>query len=353
MSTDTHIHAIGSFDSSDPLPFKVASMAVEGLELPVSTEHDFIGDFNPTIANLGLGAWIQGVVGTEVTTFTYGHFNTFPLVADPSAIGNGRIEWYRKRPAELFATVRARQGDPYLQVNHPRSVWTSGYFETMGLDPATFTAKAADQFSLDFDAIEVANGCWLDQIQQVTADWFSFLNHGQRRWASGGSDSHTAGRGEMGYPKTYVKMPTDDPATAKVEDLRRAMKAGHMSVSCGPFVELSLGSGGSGDLVPVRGGTITLSARVSAPSWMDVRRVFVVVNGGAQKPIALSTPRSGTNLFDGTLTATVPPGKDGWVLIVASGDRPNDVFGQGVTPYAFTNPILLDGNGDGAWTPQP
>ena len=56
MSTDTHVHAQMSPDSPDLYPFKVQAMVVEGLELPVSTEHEAIGDFNPAIAELGLEA---------------------------------------------------------------------------------------------------------------------------------------------------------------------------------------------------------------------------------------------------------------------------------------------------------
>ena len=40
-------------------------------------------------------------------------------------------------------------------------------------------------------------------------DWFALLSHGQKKFATGGSDSHHAGVNEVGYPKTYVRMPTD------------------------------------------------------------------------------------------------------------------------------------------------
>jgi hypothetical protein len=353
ISTDTHIHTRGSFDSPDPLPFKVQTMVVEGLEMPISTDHDFINDFNPAIQSLGLSKWIQGVVGTEITTFTYGHFNAWPLIADPGAFNNGRIDWYKKTPAQLFGSVRALPGDPYLQVNHPRSQWITGYFETMGLDPTTFKV-AADDYSNAFDGIEVANGCWLGQIQQVMTDWFAFLNHGQAKWAAAGTDSHTAGFGEMGYPKTYVRVPNDDPAAATPEDMRRAMKAGHMMVSCGPFIELTSGQASMGDVAEANGDLITLSARVAAPSWMDVQRLKVIVNGKVVKTVALPQAQgTGADRFVGTLTASISAGRDAWAIVVVEGDTPMDVYASGLKPYAFTNPILIDGDGDHMWTQTP
>jgi hypothetical protein len=130
------------------------------------------------------------------------------------------------------------------------------------------------------------------------------------------------------------------------------MKAGQMSVSCGPFVELSLGGVGPGALAPVSGDRISLTARVAAPSWMDTNRLEVVVDGKVVKTIALPPPQAGqADRFSGTVTASVTPGSDGWVLLIAAGDRPHDIYGQGAVPFAFTNPILLDGNGDQRWTP--
>ena len=110
LSTDTHIHSQLSPDSPDLFPYKVQSMVVENLEVPVSTEHEAIGDFNPAIEELGLKAWMKGIIGYEFTTFTYGHFNAFPLVPEPSLPGNGRVSGTKRsraRPSLRSALIPA------------------------------------------------------------------------------------------------------------------------------------------------------------------------------------------------------------------------------------------------------
>ena len=349
MSTDTHIHSSKSPDSPDLNPFKVQAMVVEGLEMPISTEHEWIGDFNPAINELAVGDWMQGVVGSEITTFTYGHFNAWPLVPDPSKPGNGRIDWFYKDPVDTFAAIHANPGQPFLQVNHPRSAAIGGYFSAMGYDAETGTARR-DVFSMDFDGIEVANGCNVSGIEaEEMVDWFSFLNRGHKKWALGSTDSHKARFGQMGYPRTYVKMSTDDPKLGKVSEFRQNMLAGHMMVTCGPFFEMTLGQAGIGDTVAVTGGTVTVSTRVAAPEWMDVDQIEIIVNGDV---VATATIAETTNVerYAGDLTVPVPAGRDGWVIMRVRGDRSHSTWARWWPSWGFTNPIFLDGDGDGAWT---
>ena len=114
MSSDTHLHSQLSSDSSDTFELKVAALAAEHIEIPVSTEHEALGDFGPAIAALGLTQFLKGIVGTEVTTSNIGHFNAFPLEPDLSLPNHGRLEWFGMQPAELFARIRANPGDPIV-----------------------------------------------------------------------------------------------------------------------------------------------------------------------------------------------------------------------------------------------
>lgn len=347
MSTDTHIHAQLSPDSGDFYPFKVATMVTEGLELPVSTEHEAIGDFNPTIKAMGLEAWIHGIVGSEITTFSYGHFNAFPLVQDLTKPGNGRIDWFGKKPGDTFAAIRANPGDPFLQVNHPRSAAVGGYFSAMGYDRDRTAATRVDQFSTDFDGIEVANGCEVDFIERETMpDWFSFLNKGQRKVAMGSTDSHHAGKGEMGYPKTFLHLGGDDPKAATIDAFRAAAKEGRAVVSCGPFLKLEVGTAQIGDTVRQMSDLLRVTATVSAPSWMDVDQVELLVNGQLKKVVRIPEHQGALD-WSGTLTASVSTAQDGWAILRVRGDRAHGVWANGNPSYAFTNPVFLDANGDG------
>jgi carboxypeptidase family protein len=351
LSTDTHIHALLSADSLEGYPDKVAAMVTEGLELPVSTEHEALGDFNPAIRSMGVGDWIQGIVGSEITTVTYGHFNAFPLAPDPSKPGNGRISWYGKAPDATFKAIRANMADPFLQVNHPRAAAIGGYFSAMGFDPDTFVAARASEFSLDFDGIEVATGCDVPFIEsQTMPDWFSFLNRGVRKSATGSTDNHQSFDGEMGYPRTYVAMPTDDPKAASIDTFRAAMKAGRMIVSCGPFIEFTVSGGRIGDTIKATGGTIEIEARVAAPTWMDVDQIEVVLNGETVQTIALDPSKAqGAERFHDRLAIPIVSGKDAWVILKVRGDQPHGVWARYRRSFAFTNAIYLDGDQDGAW----
>lgn len=190
LSGDFHLHAKPSLDSSLAIDERVRSVAGEGVELLVSTDHNFVTDYRPVLDELGLNAWATSMVGLEMTTLESGHFNGFPLSPVVGAITKGAFEWSRRPPDELFDEVRALGAiDPentLIQVNHPRDS-ILGYFEQYGLDPLTGTApepidcsvvtfsnlvdcalasngpafKTADgmtTFSFNFDAIEVFNG---------------------------------------------------------------------------------------------------------------------------------------------------------------------------------------------------
>lgn len=177
-SADTHVHSINSVDSDMTLPDRVTSYAVEGVDLVISTDHNYVSDFAPTIEALELSDWLQSAIGLELTTLEMGHFNGFPLRLDPGPVSHGSFAWFRRPPGELFAQLRGL-GDErtVVQVNHPRDT-ILGYFNEFNLGtytlepykPSAFSLNQEplpdggvspyhhSQFSLDFDLLEVFNG---------------------------------------------------------------------------------------------------------------------------------------------------------------------------------------------------
>ncbi|MCK5796672.1 MAG: carboxypeptidase regulatory-like domain-containing protein, partial [Deltaproteobacteria bacterium] len=121
MCGDFHLHAMWSPDSSDLYDFKVASFAAGGLELAVATDHEYITDYTPFIKTLGLERWVFGIIGEELTTFAYGHFNPYPITIDTTQPNNGAVLWWDRSPPQLFDDVRARWPSAIFQINHPRS----------------------------------------------------------------------------------------------------------------------------------------------------------------------------------------------------------------------------------------
>jgi hypothetical protein len=162
VSGDFHLHAAPSLDSSLSLDRRVISCAGEGLELAVSTDHNFITDYRPTIERLGLQDWMQSMVGLEMTTLESGHFNGFPVRRDLSQITRGAFEWSLRTPDDVFKDLRALgpmgPDNMVIQVNHARDS-VLGYFSQYDIDPLTLEVPAPRRASgLDFGAIASPNG---------------------------------------------------------------------------------------------------------------------------------------------------------------------------------------------------
>jgi hypothetical protein len=80
VSMDFHVHSGKSFDSSLPLVDRVASYLAEGVEVMVSTDHDFISDYSPMISSLSAEDEINSIIGNELT-------GGIPVPADPTQDG--------------------------------------------------------------------------------------------------------------------------------------------------------------------------------------------------------------------------------------------------------------------------
>ena len=79
VSCDTHIHTLtfsGHGDASTEE--RMVTLAGEGVELAISTDHNHNTDYRPYQERAGLNDLFTSVVGNEVTT-KIGHFNSFPL----------------------------------------------------------------------------------------------------------------------------------------------------------------------------------------------------------------------------------------------------------------------------------
>ena len=353
MCGDFHVHAMWSPDSSDLYEMKVAALAAEGVELPVITDHEYISDLGPYITKLALQKWVQGVVGEELTTFVYGHFNPFPITANANQPNNGAMLWYGKDPGTLFADVRKTWPDAVLQINHPRGTAIKAYFSYADYDPTTGTSKGAEYWSTNFDAVEAFNGSgWSANKGATVLDWFSFLDRGLLVTATGNSDNHHAYTGEVGYPRNYVELSTDSPGSVSMAELGTAVKEQRVLVSGGPFVTVSVGGKGMGEVADATT-KVMLKVKVQAPTWMPVDALRVFVGGQEVHSVTLdATTADPTNpvvRYDGELE--LAPTKDSWVVVVVTGNGTLDPVSRNDEPFALTNPIYLDVDGNKAYDP--
>jgi hypothetical protein len=348
ISGDFHLHCAPSSDTPLPLHGRVLSLAAEGVEWVVATDHNMVTDYTPIIEQLDLGDWMRSSIGDEITTRdpSYGHFNAWPL-----ARGSTPRPWESVTPEALFAAAREGPLDEIVQVNHPSIPdWGNQYFDVYEVDANT-GEPGQPGFSWSFDALEVFNGRYLDQGLQTFETWMRMLNRGRVITATGNSDSHHLVFAEPGYPRSWVRCDATSPASASEEELVEAVRRGETLVSYGPFLGFEANGAGPGALASAPGGDVTLSGRVQCASWLSVSEAHVYANGRILTSVELAASRGGPQ--DVQVGFVDHPTVDTWYVLFVEGDGNLEPVrrGTGFRPLAFTNPVRVDVDGDGKFTP--
>lgn len=401
IAADFHLHAAPSLDSDLPLRRRVRTAAAEGLEHLVATDHNFVTDYQPFIEREGLTRWLSSMIGLELTTLESGHFNTFPITRDKSQITRGSFEWSNRPPQDIFNVARAGGSDPIIQVNHPRDQLL-GYFSQYQFDalkadvaapiegggsildtlgqlidpsgPAFFDEQGVNQYSGDFDVIEVLNhglfheefharmpesldpnkvygakgGLSREELNEIPPgailcdgekvaypgvidDWFNLLNLGLRYGGTANSDSHHGD--DIGYPRTYVRVEQDDPMQVRDHQVAQGVRAKAMTLSRGPFLELFVNGQPIGSELIAQGGEVEVLIQGQAASWIDVSQGVLYVNGVPFRRFDINI--EGTR-FEWRDRFTLP--QDSWLIAQVSGD----VSMFPVAPPIDLPPMLLN-----------
>jgi len=289
---------------------------------------------------------VTPVDGQEVTTFAYGHFNAFPLFWQPVEYNAGAVFPYDKQPAELFAAIRAQQpDDEIIQVNHPRGTGFGAYFSYVGFNRETGETQFPEAWDLNWDTIEVFNGnCGRGEPLE---DWIAMTNLGLRKTLASGSDSHRE-NDPIGIPRNWIRVDKGE-LEADRQSIVEPVRGRRMFVSCGPFVrfESEARDAAMGDMISVNeDGEVAFWVQVQAPSWIQLSEVRLWRNGVAVETAPIETDDSGVR-FEAVMRDR--PEADAWyaVEVLGSGSLRPVYFSS---PYALTNPIEVDVDGDGAWT---
>jgi len=339
-TADFHVHASPSVDSLLPLKERLRSYLAAGVDVMVATDHNIVTDYGPVIAGLpGAPGRIRSLPGVEASLrspkgTSYGHWNFWPLEADPSAPPNrvGQITSFgalalpvpasrrevREGPVvpEMYEAFR-RQGrrlarragippeasypEVVIQLNHPRGMQhdpktreirrAHDWFNVVGLEPAQgipeeLTRPVAGGLSaMDFDVLEVWNRSSRRLYEEVRADWFALMNLGYFRSATANTDSHTVFPELAGHPMNIVFLAPGQPAGVGVRlvDLVDAVRAGRMVGTDGPIPLLSVGAGaagaGPGEVLSAPDGRVSVRVEVRAASWVPVGEIRLWANG--------------------------------------------------------------------------
>ncbi len=351
---DTHVHTLthsGHGDAS--VEERLVTLAGEGIEVPIATDHNHLTDYRDASARLGVQERFTPVIGDEVTT-RKGHFNAFPFAPTESAPDASIEDW-----PKLLRGIRDGNESRVIVLNHPRDL--HGTFRPF--DPANFNSATGDlRPGTGFDAVELFNsGAMQSDPTRVLRDWFALWNHGHLITAVGASDSHDVSRYIVGQARTYVACDDSQPGRIDIVEVSHSLRDGRALVSLGLLARLSVNDQfEAGSLATPLGSELRVSVTVLGPSWTRADRVELFANGIKIREARIEDDgRAGQKArFDWTMPR---PSQDVALVAVASGPgvtapywpipRPYQPTSKDWQPRVFgiTNPIRVDADGDGQW----
>jgi hypothetical protein len=365
-AADTHIHTFSLSKHGDALLYeRIITLAAEGIELPVSTEHNQNGDYLPAAKALGLERYFTIIPGDEVTT-AKGHFNIFP-VALRTLPPDYRIEDW----PELMKSIRATPNVQVVILNHAKDTH-SGFtpFASTNLNLVT-GRNLRGNFDFTFDAMEAINsGAMRSDWMEPFRAWFALLNRGYKIVAVGGSDSHDVSRYIVGQGRTYIRVDDRDPGDINISKACANLKAGHAVVSLGIFPQITVkterDSAGPGDLISAKDAQLEITVTADWPPEMSndfdaarVPQIKLFANGREAFDFYPRGPHRGPFSF----TKKIPkPPNDTYYVAIASALAATDPFWGLARPYqptskhwdsfllAATNPVWVDADGDGKFS---
>jgi hypothetical protein len=349
MCGDFHIHSFYSQDARDPVELKVRGAVADGLDIACSSEHDWIFDFAPVVADLGVGKWTFGMGSEELSTLRNGHFGVIPMARDREADNDGAVDWFGKTMPDLFDYVHTLPSQPILVANHPSDTgFGKGYFFTSSFNRETGLGKDG-VWSDHFDAVEVFNGSdYDDNRKSSVADTSVLLAKGKKLVFLGNSDSHLLRDDPIGYPRTCIRFGHDDPTKLSPSGVRDGLASGDVVVSGGLFLDVR-GPGGErpGSTIATNGDEVTFTVRVAAPSWVAADSLEMVLDGaatGVTVPLVpVATAPGPGKLFENQVKVKRDPAKKvSWVVFHAKGSGDLSPVHPGKKPFAASSPIWLD-----------
>jgi hypothetical protein len=363
VACDTHIHTFTFSRHGDAtIDERMLTLAGEGIELPIATDHNTHIDYREAMRRTGMERWFTPVIGNEVTT-RVGHFNIFPVNEGAPPPDANLTEW----PA-LLEAMRRTPGVRVIILNHPRSIH-SGF---RPFDPENFNSasgEARKALAFNFDAMEVLNsGAQQTDSMRVYRDWFALLNRGHRIVGVSGSDAHDVSRFIVGQGRTYLAAADNDPAHIDVEGACKNLREGRAFVSMGLLVNLKVnGRFSVGDLVTDEAPELLVEAEVRGPGWVKgPTHVALFANGTQIRETDFADAVSGADSVGGVKGRVAwrisRPRYDIHLVAIATAPAVDEPFWAMTKPYqpnsiewvgraiGSTNPVWVDGDGDASFS---
>jgi hypothetical protein len=361
VACDTHTHTLthsGHGDAS--VEERMITLAGEGIELPIATDHNVQIDHEPYARKMNVRGYLTPVIGNEVTT-AIGHFNVFPVRADARAPDH-KLKTWQAILDDIYRTPDVK----VAILNHARDVHAG----TRPFGPALFNAAVGenlDGWAMRFNAMEVVNsGATQTDPLRLFHDWMALLNRGRQVTPVGSSDSHDVARYIVGQGRTYIRCDDRDASRIDVEATVDSFVQGRVMVSYGLLAELTVGGKyGPGELAATPDDDVQAAVRVLGPHWVEADRVQLFANGRLIREEAIDAKAlrdlPGGVKWNGTWTLPRPK-HDVHLVAIATGPGIKGLFWPAAKPYQPTSPqweprtigcsgaVWLDADGDGRRT---
>ena len=275
VACDTHVHTLTHSGHGDAtIEERMITLAGEGIELPIATDHNKHIDYEDIATKLGVRRYFTPVVGNEVTT-ARGHFNIFPIADETHVVDHKLTDW------ELLFDDIYRTPDVKVAIlNHARDLHSG----VRPFGPQHFNAVAGenlDGWPQRFNGMEVVNsGATQTDPLRLFHDWMGLLNRGLNVTPVGSSDSHDVGRHFVGQGRTYIRCDDRDPGNIDVDTAVNNFVQGRVMVSYGLLAEITVNNKyHSGEMVPTGNDEVMIKVRVLGPHWSRASQVQLFANG--------------------------------------------------------------------------
>jgi hypothetical protein len=355
VACDTHIHTLTHSGHGDcRLAERLITLAGEGIELPIATDHNVQIDYRPDVAKQQLARWLTPVIGNEVTT-SLGHFNVFPV-----AEGARKPDHTLKSWEAIFADIERTPGVKAIILNHARDI----HSKTRPFGPKLHIGIAGENtegWPLRFNAMEIINsGATQTDGAQLIRDWMALLNRGYSVTPVGSSDSHDVSRYIVGQGRTYIRAADGDVGAIDAAVIENFVQ-GKVFVGYGLLAELTVnGQFGPGEFASCPEEEVQVRVRVFGPHWTQANRVQLFANGQLLKEeIIARANQSAPGIHFETIWKLPRPKQDAHLVAVAWGPGIDAPYWQTSRPYQPTSPewksytlgvtgaVWLDGDRDG------
>lgn len=165
---------------------------------------------------------------------------------------------------------------------------------------------------------------------------------------------------EPGYSRTYVRYKGEKGKALNTRTVLEAIKKGHSFATNAPILDLLVKKNFKpGELCPAADGEVDIRVRVQSALWVSVDEVRTIINAERKIIFPVKTESAASVKFDEHVILTLDRdstiiaevlGKKSLYPVVQAVSR-DGALEDAVLPYALTNPVFVDVDGNGMFDP--